>query len=255
MRLRLLAAAAILDRLVVRRRSRTAQPGHAGYPGDGRSQCRAGDAFAARPVSAGADPPESEAGLQKLTRDHRLRSAPGSAGNSGVFEWAAGAAAPRILLARGTFDVPKILEAARPTAGPSKPTKAFPSCQDSRSRDRLAFPDSTLAIFGDAADVRAAIDRMTAPTAISSALAVQVNQLSTSEDAWFVSMAPLSQLQPAAPSAADRLRIPWRCMQSAAGQRRREIRSQRGGESAGGLGDGPGCRGAGHGVEGDGHWI
>jgi TonB family protein len=50
--------------------------------------------------------------------------------------------------------------------------------------------------------VCAAIDRMSAPTSIGSALAVQVNQLSTTEDAWLVSMAPLSKLQPPAGGTA-----------------------------------------------------
>lgn len=105
-----------------------------------------------------------------------------------------------IILARGAFDVPKILEAAQ-AGGATIETYKGVSIIGKPKQDAMAFPASTLAIAGDAAGVRAAIDRMSAPTAISSALAVQVNQLSTTEDAWFVSMAPLSQLQPQAPGA------------------------------------------------------
>jgi TonB family protein len=105
-----------------------------------------------------------------------------------------------IILARGAFDVPKILEAAV-AGGATIETYKGVSIIGKPKQDAMAFPDSTLAIAGDAAGVRAAIDRMSAPTAISSALAVQVNQLSTTEDAWFVSMAPLSKLQPQAPGA------------------------------------------------------
>jgi TonB family protein len=100
-----------------------------------------------------------------------------------------------IILARGTFDVPRILEASRADGATTETYKGVPIILR-EARGSLAFPDSTLAIVGSAADVRAAIDRKTAPAPISSALAVQVNQLSTTEDAWFVSMAPISQFQP-----------------------------------------------------------
>ena len=106
-----------------------------------------------------------------------------------------------IAMARGAFDVPKILETARADGATTDTYKGVPMILRA-ARGSMAFPDSTVAIIGEAADVRAAIDRLSAPTAINSALAVQVNQLSTTEDAWFVSMAPLSQLQPKAPGAS-----------------------------------------------------
>jgi len=99
-----------------------------------------------------------------------------------------------IVLARGTFDVPKILEAATADGATIETYKGVPIIQKSKL-ESMAFPDSTLAIMGSDADVRAAIDRKSAPMAISSALAVEVNRLSTTEDAWFVSIAPLLQLQ------------------------------------------------------------
>jgi TonB family protein len=105
-----------------------------------------------------------------------------------------------IVLARGTFDIPKILDAARAAGTAIDTYKGVSIVGDKQGS--IAFPDSTLAIAGDAGNVRAAIDRKSAPTAISSALAVEVNQLSTTEDAWFVSTAPLSQLLPQVPGAA-----------------------------------------------------
>jgi TonB family protein len=106
-----------------------------------------------------------------------------------------------VFLVRGTFDVPRILEAGRADGATIETYKGVSLIQKTK-QESTAFPDSTLAIVGGAADVRAAIDRMSAPAAISSALAVQVNQLSTTEDVWFVSMASLSQLQPQAPATA-----------------------------------------------------
>src|SRR5580658_640339 len=106
--------------------------------------------------------------------------------------------AQAIILARGAFDVPKIVEAVT-ADGATVETYKGVSIVRRQKQDSLAFLDSTVAIMGDDAIVRAAIDPKTAPTSISSALAVQVNELSTTEDAWFVSMVPLSQLQPQSP--------------------------------------------------------
>jgi len=98
-----------------------------------------------------------------------------------------------VFLARGAFDVPKIIEAAGAISDTYKGVSMVKV-----SAQELAFPDSTLAIFGDAAAVRAAIDRISAPTAIlATDMAVLVNELSVTEDAWFVSMAPIPQLQAA----------------------------------------------------------
>jgi len=105
-----------------------------------------------------------------------------------------------IVLARGKFPVPKFIAEFQAGGGIVETYKGVPIIG---KQGAWAFPDSTLAINGDAANLRAAIDRMSAPTAINSALAEQVNQLSTAEDAWFVSMAPLSELQRAAAVTAD----------------------------------------------------
>jgi TonB family protein len=103
-----------------------------------------------------------------------------------------------VILVRGTFDIPKILEAAHAEGGATVETYKGVSIVHQSKQESAAFPDSTLAIIGSGSDVRAAIDRKTSPTAISAALAVQVNQLSTTEDAWFVSMVSPAQLQPQA---------------------------------------------------------
>ena len=103
-----------------------------------------------------------------------------------------------VILARGTFDVPKILEAARSSGATVDSYKGVSYVETSRQA-AMAFPDSTIVISGNPASVQAAVDRITAPTSIPSALAVQVNQLSTTEDAWFVDTIPLSQLKPQGP--------------------------------------------------------
>ena len=62
----------------------------------------------------------------------------------------------------------------------------------------LAFIGNSVAVVGDLASVKAAIDRSTGINSIDSGLAAQVHTLSTTEDAWSVSMASLSALLPGA---------------------------------------------------------
>ena len=99
-----------------------------------------------------------------------------------------------IFLARGTFDLPKVIETAQ-GSGDMLETYKGVSVLRQKQGEAMAFPDSTLAIAGHIDVVRAAIDRISAPTAISSALAVEVNNLSTTEDAWFVATGPFPQFQ------------------------------------------------------------
>lgn len=61
----------------------------------------------------------------------------------------------------------------------------------------VAFLGNTIAIAGDLATVKAAIDRQTSPASIDPALTVKINQLSGSEDEWLVSTAPVASLLPA----------------------------------------------------------
>jgi len=102
-----------------------------------------------------------------------------------------------LILVRGTFDVPRIIEAALAAGAKVESYKGVQVIQQKGMKEQAAaFPDSTTAIIGDTPSVEAAIDRKSAPTAISSALAVAVNMASTTEDAWFVTMVPPSKFQP-----------------------------------------------------------
>ncbi len=58
----------------------------------------------------------------------------------------------------------------------------------------LAFLGSNIAIVGDVASVKAAIDRSPNANSIDPALAVQIQTLSTTEDAWVVTTSPLTSL-------------------------------------------------------------
>jgi len=103
-----------------------------------------------------------------------------------------------LVAARGTFHVAKIMEATLSQGQTAETYKGVEILSDKAQKQSLAFLDSTLAIAGDNADVRAAIDRRSAALGIGADLAAQVNQLSTTEDAWFVTLVPPAQLLAAA---------------------------------------------------------
>ncbi len=123
-----------------------------------------------------------------------------------------------VVMARGAFDPSKI-QASAVTEGATLDAYKGVSVIQIEKDKAMAFPDATLAIFGEPADVRAAIDRKTTPASLGAMLAAEVNRVSTSEDAWFVSILPLSQLQPQTAGAAPN---PMSLVQQGAtGQRRR----------------------------------
>jgi hypothetical protein len=99
-----------------------------------------------------------------------------------------------LVAARGTFDVARIVEAALSQGQTAEIYKGV-EILGPQDKQSLAFLDATLAIAGEAVDVRAAIDRRSATVGIGADLAAQVNQLSTTEDAWFVTLVPPAHLQ------------------------------------------------------------
>lgn len=58
----------------------------------------------------------------------------------------------------------------------------------------IAFLGTTIAVVGDTASVKAAVDRAPKANSISPALAAQVQALSTTQDAWVVTTNPVSTL-------------------------------------------------------------
>ena len=99
-----------------------------------------------------------------------------------------GTRGPGLLLVRGRFDVARIAAAA---AQKGTPVSVYNGATMIESRgNTIAFADPTLAVAGPAADVQAALDRRNAPAALSADVTAKVNQWSTTQDAWVVSLAP-----------------------------------------------------------------
>jgi hypothetical protein len=109
-----------------------------------------------------------------------------------------------LALARGVFDPDKIAAAAQSGGAGAETYGGISIIEDPQHQNGFAFLDSTLVVAGDVANVKAAIDRRHGGPTISAALAAQVNQLSSTQDAWAISTVPPSTLKPpaAVPPAA-----------------------------------------------------
>jgi len=106
-----------------------------------------------------------------------------------------------LVLAMGTFDPAMIQSAAAAKGAVTETYKGVSIIENPKKTDGIAFLSAGIVVAGDLANVKAAIDRQTLSQPISSSLAVQINNWSTSEDAWVVSAVPLSSLHPPAGTA------------------------------------------------------
>lgn len=112
-----------------------------------------------------------------------------------------------LVLARGTFPVDKIT--ATLSGGSSNwqvttyggATLMSNTNPKEKVASAVAFLGTSIAVAGDLASVKAAIDRSGGTNSIDPALAATVNQLSTSEDEWVASSVSIASLIPASASA------------------------------------------------------
>jgi hypothetical protein len=125
-----------------------------------------------------------------------------------------------LALARGVFAPDKIAAAAQSAGAGVETYGGVAIIEDAQHQNGFAFLDSTLVVAGDLADVKAALDRRHGGPTISAALAAQVNQLSSTEDAWAISTVPpstLRQLSAASPAAGANLQNALQKIESASG--------------------------------------
>jgi len=103
-----------------------------------------------------------------------------------------------LALARGNFDIAKITAAATAGGGNTETYKGVTIIEDPKQINGVAFLDSTLAIAGDLASVKAAIDRPGTGKSLPATVINQANQWSAAEDAWVITTVPPSSLAPPA---------------------------------------------------------
>lgn len=104
-----------------------------------------------------------------------------------------------LLLAKGTFDVAAITAAV--ASGKNNQVSTYDGATligstDPKEMHALAFIGTSIAVAGDLSSVKAALDRSNGVNSISPELAALVQSLSTSEDAWSVSIASVGSLIP-----------------------------------------------------------
>ena len=110
-----------------------------------------------------------------------------------------------VVLALGTFNPAQIATAATAHNAVLETYGSFTIIEGPDKNFGLAFPSAAIAVLGDVADVKAALNRVSAPSNLPAALVVQISQWSGSEDAWAISTVPLSTFHHSAvkPAASD----------------------------------------------------
>jgi hypothetical protein len=105
-------------------------------------------------------------------------------------------AASNLVMAKGNFDVQKLLGLLPKGSTVQNYAGAQMVVAGKGEQGAFAFLDATTAIAGDAASVKAALDRRLATNALDPAIAARISELSAIDDAWAVSTLPLSSLAP-----------------------------------------------------------
>jgi hypothetical protein len=125
-----------------------------------------------------------------------------------------------LALALGAFDPAKIAAAAQSAGAVVETYGGVSVIEDPKHQNGFALLDSTLVVAGDLANVKAAIDRRSGGPTIPVALAAQVNQLSSTQDAWAISTVPPASLKPTAaapPAGGANMQNALQMIQSASG--------------------------------------
>lgn len=99
-----------------------------------------------------------------------------------------------LVLARGNFDPAAIASAATGKGAVTEVYGGVTILEEPKQLAGIAFLNNTLVIAGDVANVKAAIDRPASGQSMPAAVLAQVNQWSTSQDAWMVTTVPPSSL-------------------------------------------------------------
>jgi hypothetical protein len=119
--------------------------------------------------------------------------------------WESNSAASRwLVMARGAFDLGKIANAAHGNGVTMSNFQGVnilvhSSAAKPEVENAIAFFDGTSAVMGDLASVQAAIGRQRSSAAPSNQLLAKVNDLSSKNDFWFVTLVPVSEFAGAMP--------------------------------------------------------
>jgi hypothetical protein len=103
-----------------------------------------------------------------------------------------------LVLALGNFNVPTISNAIAKFQAGTDTYRGVTIFEDPQKQGGLAFLSGTVAAAGDLANLKAAIDRLSAPAILPPALLAEVAQLSAADDVWAFTTVPPASLKAAA---------------------------------------------------------
>jgi hypothetical protein len=103
-----------------------------------------------------------------------------------------------LVLALGNFNVPTISNAIAKFKAGSDIYRGVTIFMDPQKQGGLAFLSGTVAAAGDLVNLKAAIDRLSSPAVLPSALLAEIGQLSAADDVWALSTVPPASLKVAA---------------------------------------------------------
>jgi hypothetical protein len=105
-------------------------------------------------------------------------------------------AANSLALASGVFNLAKIATAATASGATQETYNGVTIIEGPKKTEGIAFLNASVMIAGSVANVKAAIDRQTAPATLPPSLVTQANQLSVTQDAWALSIVSPAALAP-----------------------------------------------------------
>jgi len=107
-----------------------------------------------------------------------------------------------LALAYGNFNVGTITSFVALQKVPTETYRGVTIFEEPKKQAGLAFLSSSIAAAGDLVNVKAAIDRLSAPSILPASLLVQIGQLSAANDAWALTTVPPSSLKPSSNAPA-----------------------------------------------------
>ncbi len=101
-----------------------------------------------------------------------------------------------LALAAGTFSVSTIMTFATGHGAVTETYGGMTILEDPKRTHGVSFLSGSLAVAGDIADVKAAIDRLANPSILPTALSGEITVLSAADDAWALTTVPPASLHP-----------------------------------------------------------
>jgi hypothetical protein len=121
-----------------------------------------------------------------------------------------------LALASGVFNPAMIASAAQTAGAASETYKGVTILENRAKTEGIAFLGASIAAAGSVSNVKAAIDRQSAPATLPPAVVTQANQLSVTQDAWTLSTVSPATLIPsgtAKPPAIGGMTVPANILQ------------------------------------------